>query len=179
MVQWNPTLRTLVNTDTRLLWTVLFVPTTHIFSYISPLNTDTFSCPFGVRINRVPLYISTTLHNTSTLSVADPDLFIRWGPEKFSVTSGLKLRWRPEKYSGLHHFFMLPWTNLLSLCYISSMVFMKGQRPHGNSERKRRTEWRKCEVQRNRKLDQQERRFVLLMCLDFKLIYLPCWTYSS
>ena len=38
ILQWNPALRTLVNTDTCLLWTVLFVPTTHIFSYISQLT---------------------------------------------------------------------------------------------------------------------------------------------
>ena len=46
-----------------------------------------------------------------SFTVADPDLFIRWEPENFSNTSGLKLiRWEPESVgpsprsaTALHH----------------------------------------------------------------------------
>ena len=68
VVQWNPAL----HTDTRLLRTILFVPTTHLFSYNSLLNTDTwiirtlfhvplvltgltgFHCTVEPRFNEVP-----------------------------------------------------------------------------------------------------------------------------
>ena len=88
-------------------------------------------------------------------------------------------------YSNLWNFESKFWFGLLCFAdhfnffhHLSSMDFMKSQSHHANSERKRRTEWRRFVEQRRLKLVLQERRLVQLFYL-FIVKFLFCFIHGG